>query len=152
MWAKFADLWSRNNAMLRWYRPWSRELHFWAIQHVAGPSPVAFRLVGLVLWVAILFLYREFLRTFLSSNDCLLATVAVASLAIWGTPLLWISGSQDLWMLALGFAFLLLVAKRHDLAALPLFVLALLSKETAAVFCLLALAYMILVAGDGWGK
>src|SRR5690242_2729889 len=96
MHAPFRSIWSRSNRAFGWYRPWSREFHFWAIQHLAGPSPWAFRLVGLALWLTALALYVKLLGKLMDPRAAWVAAIAAAALAFWGTPLLWISGSQDL--------------------------------------------------------
>ena len=59
---------------------------------------MAFRLVGFGLWLATLLLYRRFIATLMSPAASLVAALGVASLALWGTPLMWVSGSQDLWV------------------------------------------------------
>jgi hypothetical protein len=143
--ARFADLWSFTNVDFRWYRPWSRELHFWFLQRVAGLHEVAYRIFGVLIWIAALCLYATFVRRLSSARVAVIATSGVASLALWGTPLLWISGSQDLWMLCFTMAStLLFVEGRVGWALLP-FGLALLSKETAAVLPALLCSYAVLI-------
>ncbi len=143
--ATVGSLWSLRNTDFGWYRPWSREIHFWAIQRIAGPNELVFRAASIVLWVAALGLYAAIVRRLASPPVAAIATLGVASLALWGTPLLWISGSQDLWMLCLALAStLLFVSGRVRSATLP-FGLALLSKETAAVVPALFLCYLVLV-------
>lgn len=150
MHAPFRSIWSRSNGAFRWYRPWSRECHFWMIQHLAGPSPLAFRLVGLALWFAALALYMRLLGKFMDRRSAWVAVIAAAALAFWGTPLLWISGSQDLWLLVWGLAFLVLVAEGRSVAAVPVLALALLSKETAAILPVVAAAYLSLICRAPW--
>src|SRR5262245_55628206 len=143
--ARFVDLWSFTNTDFGWYRPWSRELHFWVLQHVAGLNELAFRSLGVVLWITVLCLYAVLVRRLASMRVAALATLGVAGLALWGTPLLWISGSQDLWMLCFSLiALLVYSAGRPGWTVIP-FGLALLSKETAAVVPALLVAYAILV-------
>ncbi len=138
-------LWSPNNTQFGWYRPWSREVHFWLIQRVAGLHEVAFRLAGLLLWLTALCLYAALVRRLISPRAAAIATLGSASLALWGTPLLWISGSQDLWMVLFAMAAMLLFAAgRTWLSAVPLG-FALLSKETSAVLPALLGAYAVLV-------
>ena len=148
--ARFLDLWSFKSAHFEWYRPWSRELHFWALQRIAGLNEIAYRVFGALLWVIALCLYAAIVRRLASLRVAFLATLGVASLALWGTPLLWISGSQDLWMLCFVMASaLLFISGRPGWAALP-FVLALLSKETAAVLPGLLCGHLILVGHRRW--
>jgi hypothetical protein len=142
----FASLWSRTaSAEFGWYRPWSRELHFWLLQGLFGPNAEAFRIANIALWIAALCLYAAIIRRLSTPVTAFIATLGVASLAFWGTPLVWLSGSQDLWMLALGLLSLWLFLGGSDWLALPPFLLALLSKETAAILPALMCAYLLLV-------
>ncbi len=147
--SSFADLWSRHNADFGWYRPWSRDFHFWLVLHTAGLSPGAFRGFGFALWVGGLLLYAALVIRVAGVTTAALATSGVAALALWGSPLIWVSGSQDLWMLLFSMACLLLfVLGRHGLAAVALMG-ALLSKETAAIVPAIAAGYCILVERMG---
>ena len=146
--ARFVDLWSFANTNFGWYRPWSREFHFWLLQRLVGTNEAAFRAVSLLLWLGGLGGYLLVLREFLSRRAALLATLGTAALALWAAPLLWISGSQDLWMVALAMLALLLFARRHEGWALLPYALALLSKETAAVLPLVAVGHAWIVSGD----
>lgn len=143
--ATFWNLWVFWNPDLGWYRPWSRELHFWVIQKTAGLHEFPFRVVSILLWIAALCLYAAIVRRLASGRVVTIAALGVASLALWGTPLLWISGSQDLWMLCFTMASMLLFAGGRAGWAILAFGLALLSKETAAVLPALLVAYLVLL-------
>jgi hypothetical protein len=145
LYSRFADLWSTRNVDFGWYRPWSREFHFWSIERIAGASEQAFRIASLVLWLAGLLLYTATLVKVAGTRTAFLACVGVATLAFWGTSLLWVSGSQDLWMLVFAMGSLLLFVSRHRGWAATVFVGALLSKETAATLPLILLGYCLLV-------
>jgi hypothetical protein len=148
--AGFADLWSFANADFQWYRPWSRELHFWVLQRVAGLNETAFRAFGVLLWIVALCLYALVVRRLATTTVAMLATAGVASLALWGAPLLWISGGQDLWMLCFAMGSLLAFLAGRSGWALLLFGLGLLSKETAAVLPALLGACVILLERRRW--
>ncbi len=148
--SSFGQLWSFKNVDFGWYRPWSRELHFWLLGKIAGLHPLAYRCFGVALWLVSLFLYAAVVRRLASGRIAVLATLGVASLALWGTPILWVSGSQDLWMLAFAMATLLLFIKGHRRWALLPFALALLSKETAAVLPFLLCSYLVLMERRSW--
>src|SRR5712671_5515543 len=60
--ATFAKLWSFKNTDFGWYRPWSRELHFWVLQKVAGLREIPFRVTSLLLWIVALCLYAAIVR------------------------------------------------------------------------------------------
>ena len=143
--ASFTELWSFKNVDFGWYRPWSRELHFWLLQRVAGLHEVAYRVFGVMLWIVALCFYAAIVRRLASHRVAALATLGVASLALWGTPLVWISGSQDLWMLCFTMASTLLFVRGHIGWAILPFGLALLSKETAAVLPALLCGYVVLL-------
>src|SRR5437762_8561890 len=66
--AKFLDLWSFKNVIFDWYRPWSRELHFWVLQRVAGFHEIAYRLFGVILWIVALSLYAALVRRLASTR------------------------------------------------------------------------------------
>jgi len=146
----FFQLWSRSHTDFGWYRPWSREFHFWFMSHLFGPAEAAFRVASLVLWMTMLVLYRQVMTHDAGRALADLATLGVASLSLWGASLTWISGVQDLWMLV--FA---LISLRFDQssawrwAALP-YALALLSKETAVVLPMIVFARARLVSGSTW--
>jgi hypothetical protein len=53
-------------------------------------------------------MYAAIVRRIASRRIATIATLGVASLALWGTPLIWISGGQDLWMLCFSMASMLL--------------------------------------------
>jgi hypothetical protein len=143
--AGFLDLWSRGNTDFGWYRPWSREFHFWLLQRTVGLNEAAYRLVGLTLWVAALCLYAAIVRHLTRWRVALVATLGAAGLSLWGTPLLWISGSQDLWMLCLGLGSLYLFMRGRTWWSVVPFVPALLSKETAVVLPGVLAAYALVV-------
>ena len=138
--ASFVDLWSRRHVAFGWYRPWSRELHFWALQRLFGPHEPGFRIASLFLWLVGLGLYLAFLRRAAGGRVATVAALGVASLSLWGAPLAWNSGVQDLWMLLFVLLTLLLIARGSVAWPWASFVAALLSKETAAVLPLLVLA------------
>jgi hypothetical protein len=144
--ASFATLWSPTRSVaFGWYRPWSREVHFWVLQRLVGLDAAAYRGFNVVLWIVALCLYAAIVSRLASRKTAAIATLGVAGLAFWGTPLSWASGSQDLWMLALSMLCLLLFVRGHSAWAVIPFVLALLSKEAAAVLPALLCAYVLIL-------
>ena len=138
--ASFGSLWSLRNTDFGWYRPWSRELHFWTFQHLFGPREPGFRVASLALWLGMLAAYFALLARIRGERVATIAMLGVASLALWGAPLTWISGVQDLWMLLFAALTLWLVASGRTGWALLSCAGALLSKETAAMLPLILLA------------
>jgi hypothetical protein len=143
--ARVQDLWSLANADFGWFRPWSRDVHFWVLQRVFGPNELVFRATGLALWFLGLALYQRLVCTLAGARAAWLATAAVAALELWAAPLIWISGSQDLWMIVWVMAALWAQVRGRRLLALPLYALALLSKETAAALPVLAFAHALFI-------
>jgi hypothetical protein len=128
-----ARVFSPNNTHFGWYRPWSRELYFWTLQHAVGPNPFLFRAANLLLWLATLLLLGRVIRRIADEWIAVVAVAGTAVLGLWGAPLLWISGAQDLWLVFfLAVTLLLDRSGRRGVALLP-YVAALLSKETAAI-------------------
>src|SRR5690349_12494373 len=151
-WARVQALVSFAHVDFRGYRPWSREIHFWALQSLFGSNPVPFRVAGALLWIAALALYWRIVRFVAGPRAACVATFGVATLALWGTPLLWISGSQDLWMLVLSLLALWLCLRGHDGPATLPFALALLSKETAVAFLPVILTAHVLLRGESLAR
>jgi len=141
-------LFSPHEAAFGWWRPWSRGFHYWTLLHVAGPSPLAFRIAGVALWITALLLFGHLARRVLEPRAAAVAVFGAAGLGLWGAPLLWIPGVQDLWMLVLALATLALIDARRDVAATASFALALLSKETAAVVPLIAFAWLVIAGRE----
>ncbi len=148
----FLDLWRFENLTFQWYRPWSRELHYWTLQRLFGVHEVAFHLASLALWLAVLTSFWALARRLAGTSAATMAVGGMAALAAWGVPLLWVASVQELWMLL--FALLTLhawVAGRRRLATAML-VGALLSKETAAVVAPLAIACSVTIQGRKPGQ
>lgn len=144
--ARVQDLWSLANADFGWFRPWSRDVHFWVLQHLFGPNETVFRATGLALWFVGLALYQRLTCELAGARAAWLATAAVGALELWAAPLIWISGSQDLWMIVWVMAALWAQVRGRRLLALPFYALALLSKETAAALPFIAFAHAVLIA------
>src|SRR5260221_2139929 len=90
--AGFGDLWSFRDTNFGWYRPWSREVHFFVLQHLFGAHEVAFRLASVALWLAALGLFFLLVRRIAGARTAIASTLGATSLALWGAPLCWISG------------------------------------------------------------
>ena len=148
--APFAELWSRANTDFGWYRPWSREVHFWLLEHLFGPHEPVFHAANLVLWLCALGCFWVVLRHRAGDPIAAVAVLGVACLSLWGAPLTWISGAQDLWMLVFAMLALLLDDRRRIGWALLAHAMALLSKESAAAFPIVLLARSRFLEGLNW--
>src|SRR5262249_16300722 len=102
--ASFLDLWTPQDLLFNWYRPWSRELHYWALFHLAGFREPAYHLANFVLWLGVMTLYFALVRRLVGESAAIIASAGLAALALWGSPILWIAGAQELWMLAFALA------------------------------------------------
>jgi len=143
----FASLWQRRDLTFGFYRPWSREFHYWALMHAFGNSELPYHLVNLGLWIALLVAYLSLAIDLLGVVNARFALAGVLASGIWGSPLLWVAGAQDLWMILFGLFFLLSVRRGRLLLASLFLGLALLSKETAAVLPAIASAYLVTIGG-----
>ena len=143
--ASFGSLWAPKALAFHWYRPWSRELHYWTLQKIFGAHEGAFHVVSLILALAAMIVFFAFARRLAGSRVAAIAVAGWASLAAWAVPIVWVAGVQDLWMLLFAFLCLGAVAMERTWLAGGAFALALLSKESAAVLPGIALAYELLV-------
>ena len=139
--ASFVSLWKPEALAFHWYRPWSRELHYWTLQHLFGTRELPFHLVSWALALAVLGGAFVLFRRLAGTRAATVAVAGLATLSAWGVPMVWIAGVQDLWMLAFTIAFLLAVSAGARGIACVALALALLSKEAAAVLPALALAH-----------
>jgi hypothetical protein len=146
--SSFGSLWTSENPLWRWYRPWSRELHFWTLSRLFGVRELPFHVAGFLLWCGVLTAYFAFVRRGAGARTAAVATAGAATLAAWGSVLSWAAGAQELWMLLFALLFLNAVAARRTVASLLALAGALLSKETAAVLPAIALVYTILLDRD----
>ena len=124
-----------------YWRPWSRELHFAALERAFGARPLPFHVVSVALAAAALALFFTLARRLLGTRGAVLAGCGVAALAAWELPVRWPAAAQDLWMLVWGLASLNAFASGRTARACAALALALLSKETAAVLPAIALAW-----------
>ncbi|TMQ68498.1 MAG: hypothetical protein E6K78_00680 [Candidatus Eisenbacteria bacterium] len=139
--SSFLRLWSTSDLLFGWYRPWSRELHYWVLQRLVGLRPLLYHLTSFGLWLAVMALYAVLVRDLRGLRVSLVATAAVAAAAAWGAPLLWVASAQELWMLLFSLLALLAFHRGRPAWSTAFVALALLSKETAAGLPALALAH-----------
>src|SRR5262245_40809256 len=138
--ASFAELFSREGAhIFGWYRPISRELHYWLLTRAFGLHELPFHVASFGLWVMVLLAAFRHLAALLGPRPAALAVAGAACLSAWGYPLLAIAGVQELWMLLFGFLYLESARRARPLAALWL-ALALLSKESAVMLVAISAA------------
>ena len=150
--ASFGSLWSFQALAFHWYRPWSRELHYWTLQKLFGVHEGAFHVASVVLALATLLAFFAFARRLAGPRVATIAVAGWAALAAWAVPVIWVAGVQDLWMLLFAFLCLGAVAIGWTWAAAAAFLLALLSKESAAVLPAIALAGHLLVKRRSLGE
>jgi hypothetical protein len=129
----------------RYYRPWSRELHYWLLQRVFGAREAPFHMANYALWLGTMVLYFLLVRRLAGLRTAGVATACAAALAAWGVPVVWAAGAQDLWMIFLATTSLLLLAHGRGVLAALAFSLSLASKETAALLPALGLALVVFV-------
>jgi hypothetical protein len=148
--ASFGSLWGLQHLMFNWYRPWSREFHYWLVSHLFGPRELPFHLASWALWMASILAYFAYVRRLAGTATAGVAVAGLVAMAAWGVPLLWIAGVQDLWMLL--FAMLALNAFARDRVGwtVALTALAFLSKETAVFLPPLLVLHGALIERRSW--
>ena len=135
--APFAVVWAPQALVSHFYRPWSRELHYWVLQRLFGLRVEPYHAVSVALWAGIVALYFAFVRRLAGGRVAALATAAIMTLAGWGVLIVWSQGAQDLWMMLFALACFHAVARGRTAWACAAQLLALLSKETAALLPLM---------------
>lgn len=146
----FTQLWGFRELAFHWWRPWSREFHYWWLQHAFGPVEWPFHLASLALSCAVLAAFWALARRLAGAPAAAIAVAGAATLPGWGLLLLWSAGAQDLWMMLL--SLLALLAWHNGRIGLTTFfyALALASKETAAPLALLFVAHDLWVSRKAW--
>lgn len=143
--ASLPALWGFDRLAFHWWRPWSRETHYWLVQRFAGTDAAVFHAVNAALWIGILASYWALVRRSAGAAAAGWALAAAAAMAAWGLPLLWVAGVQDLWMLLASLLALHAWASdRRGLAVLA-YAVALLSKETAALLPAVLFGWDVLI-------
>lgn len=146
----FTSLWGFRELAFHWWRPWSREFHYWWLQRAFGAVEWPFHAMSLLLSGGVLAAYWALARRLVGAPGAAIAVAGAATLPGWGLLMLWAAGAQDLWMLLMSLTALLAWrADRIGVAAL-LYAVALASKETAAPLVLLFLAHDRWVARKAW--
>ena len=151
--ASFLSLWEPKALAFHWYRPWSREFHYWALQQLFGARELPFHLASFALGLAALTTYYGVVRRLAGGTTAAIAAAGVTAMAAWAVPLVWVAGVQELWLLLFSLVFLHAVARRRSVARSAVtLALALMSKETAAVLPAIAVLYRILVERKSFGE
>jgi len=146
----FGALWGFRELAFHWWRPWSREFHYWWLRREFGAHEWPFHAASFALTTGVLGAYWALARRVAGAPAAAIAVAGAATLPGWGLLLLWSAGAQDLWMILLSLlALLAWRADRLGWAALA-YALALASKETAAPLPLLFLAYDVWVGRRPW--
>ena len=131
--ASFVDLWGLRGLTFHWWRPWSREFHYWWLQRAFGAREAPFHVASAVLLLATWLAFHGWARRVAGASAGAIAVAGLAAMGAWAVPVLWIAGVQELWFLLLALLALHAVAARRTTLSVLAFALALLSKETAAV-------------------
>jgi hypothetical protein len=147
--ASFLSLWRTDSLMFGWYRPWSRELHYWWLQTWGSPSPLAFHAVSFGLVLLTLLTYFSVVKQAAGPVSAAIALAGAAAMGAWAVPMLWAAGAQELWMLFAVLLCLLAHAAGLKPIAVVAFAIALLSKETAAVAIGIAFLHSLIVGKRG---
>jgi hypothetical protein len=112
------------------YRPISREIYFWVVDHVLFASPLAAHILNAGIICAIIALLMSFVRTLSGERPALLSGILLACSASLPLVIGWASAGQDLLSaLFIVVSLQLQLRRRVILAALAL-AAAMLSKET----------------------
>jgi hypothetical protein len=146
----FVSLWGFDHLFFHWWRPWSREFHYWWLQRAAGISPPAFHAMNAALTAGVFALFAALIAPWLGRSRTVVAVLGLAALSAWSLPLLWSAGAQDLWMMLACMAALLAWRSERRVLAVVAYAVALASKETAAPLPLLLVLHDVLLTQRSW--
>jgi len=124
-----AEVLAEPDVLGNFWRPLTRQVYFWVVAHGLGESALALHLVNLASLLAILVLLFTLVRRWAGSNAAWTASLLVAVSSVWDVPILWGSGTQDLFAILLALGALHLADHRHHVAAALLYGTALFCKE-----------------------
>src|SRR5258706_12720142 len=79
--ASFKSLWEPSSLAFHWYRPWSRELHYWIVQRMFGARELPFHLASLILALAGLMGYFVVVRRLAGARVAAVPPPGCAALA-----------------------------------------------------------------------
>ena len=99
---RFGDLWGVGQLVFHWWRPWSREFHYWWLQRAFGPVEWPFHAASFALAAGVLATYWALARRLAGAPAAAVAVAGAVTLPGWGLLLLWSAGAQDLWMAVVG--------------------------------------------------
>lgn len=131
------------------YRPVGRQLFFGLTRLAFGESPLAFHVVGLVLFLAVPLLLYAIARRLAGPRAAIVAAAIVSIHYAADVPLIWASGVQETIAVAGALGAILLHLRGARWPAAGVLALAVLSKETALVTPLVA-AVLDRRAGETW--
>ncbi len=126
-----------------WFRPWSQGFHYWLCQRMFGIRVEPWHAVSGALALTILVSYFLLIRRAIGRRGAAIATAGAAVMVAWGPLVTWVAGVQDLWMLVFALGMLHSLVNQRPGWATAMFVLALCSKETAAVLPALSVCWLV---------
>src|SRR5262249_60361248 len=92
--ASLATLLAPNEIVSHYYRPWSRELHFFALQALFGPHPAPFHVANLLLWLAASWMFFRIAAETAGVEAAGVAPGRASLVAGGGAPVAWGVGRQ----------------------------------------------------------
>jgi hypothetical protein len=134
----FTQLWGFGGLVFHWWRPWSREFHYWWLQHAFGAHEWPFHLASFALAFAVLGAYWALARRVAGPQAAAIAVAGAATLPGWGLLLLWSTGAGPVDAVAVVARAARLARRPHRRAAVA-YALAR-QQETAAPLPLLFFA------------
>jgi len=139
----FLDAIAQPDALGNFWRPLTRQVYFWILARAFGESAVVMHAINIASLIAIVSLLYGLVRRWAGSQAAWTAGLLVAVTAAWDVPVLWGSGTQDLFAILLALLALHLADRGHHVAGALFYGVALLCKEVV-------LLLPILVALGAW--
>lgn len=124
-----ADAIAMPDALGNFWRPLTRQVYFWIVAHRFAESAVVLHAVNLLSLLAILLLFFFLVRRWAGSYAAWVGALGVALSCAWDVPILWGSGTQDLFAILLALVALHLSDRGHHVAGALAYGIGLLCKE-----------------------
>jgi tetratricopeptide (TPR) repeat protein len=149
----FDEVWGAQDAIGNAYRPLSRNVYFWSLQHLFGAEAAGYHAVNLVVALSGLALFFAVARRLITAEGpALLATLLFALHPAAGMPATWVSGIQDLLAVTLVLGAVLAHLAGRRVVYAVLFAAAVLAKEVAVFLPAVLFVYDVLNAKAPWGR
>ena len=129
----FLDALAQPDPLGNFWRPLTRQVYFWVVARAFAESAAVMHVINMASLIAIVSLLFALVRRWAGSQAAWTAGLLVAVAAAWDVPVVWGSGTQDLFAILFALVALHLADRGHHVAGALLYWTALLCKEVVVL-------------------